>query len=97
MKKIAIIVSMCCSMLSINSHANVPPTNDVVRAVMKKEGFMLSKGVTLIPAEKIIAPNDIKSLWVAARSNQNNLNTLWQSEQPNQKENNYQSIKKKKI
>jgi len=91
MKKIAVIVSLCCSTLSMNSHASTQST-DVVRAVMQKEGFILGVGVTLIPVEKIIAPNDIKSLWVAAQPNQNNLNSLWQSEQPNQKENNYQSI-----
>jgi len=65
MKKIAIIVSMCCSALSINSYANTQVTNDVVRARMQQEGFTIEKGVTLLPAEKIMAPNSLNSLWVA--------------------------------
>lgn len=64
MKKIAVIVSMCCSTLAINSHANAQPTNDVVRALMQKEGFALEKGVTLLPAIKIMAPNSVNGLWV---------------------------------
>lgn len=72
MKKIAIIVSLCCGTVSINSHAHqAQPTNDVVRAWMQKQGFALEKGVTLQPAEKIIAPNSLNSLWVATPNTEN--------------------------
>ena len=64
MKKIAAIISMCCSTLSINSYAEAPSTNDVVRALMQKEGFTLEKGVTLLPMIKIMALNSLNSLWV---------------------------------
>lgn len=65
MKKIVVIVSMCCSTFIINSHANTQPTNDVVRARMQQEGFILEKGVALLPSEKIMATNSLKNLWVA--------------------------------
>lgn len=68
MKKITIIISMCCSALSVNSHANVQPTNDIVRALMQKEGFTLEKGITLLPTIKIVAPNDLNTLWAAEPS-----------------------------
>ena len=77
MKKIAVIVSMCCSTLTISSHANTPPTNDVVRARMQHNGFSLEKGVTLLPAEKIMAPNSVQSLW-AATPNANQLQSSYQ-------------------
>ncbi|HBI22375.1 MAG TPA: hypothetical protein DDY37_07340 [Legionella sp.] len=65
MKKIAVIIGMCCSALSINSHAEASPTNDVVRALIQKEGFALEKGVILRPTIKIMAPNNLNSLWVS--------------------------------
>ncbi len=65
MKKIAVIVSMCCSALSINSDAKTQVSHDVVRARMQQEGFTLEQDVTLLPAEKIMAPNHLSRLWVA--------------------------------
>ena len=70
-KKIAIWVSICCSTISISGHANAQLTNDVVRARMQQGGFMLEKGTTLLPAEKIMAPNSLKSLWVVTPNLQN--------------------------
>jgi hypothetical protein len=92
MKKIAIIIGTCISALSIQAHANTPSSNDVVRDAMEKEGFTLEKGALLIPAAKIVSPNDLKSLWKAERPSQNNLNRLWQTAEVPSKDNNDSSL-----
>lgn len=92
MKKVAIMVGLCCGTLFTHSYANTQLSEDVVREKMKQEGFMLEKGVALIAAEKILAPNSLKSLWKVEPSDQNKISNLWQAKQLNAKENNIQAI-----
>ena len=58
MKKTTIIIGVCLTTFAMNTYAT-----DVVRATMKKMGFFLEKDIILIPAAKIVAPNDLNSVW----------------------------------